>query len=367
MQPLLPAARVGNMTRVKWASGSLAVAVVAVVSCTANSAPPPPTASEQSYPSTAAPSHPVSRSLVQPAALAAGPDRVLFIADDSRHMIFARHSDGRITVVAGTGVRGYSGDGGPATAAQLNDPSGVVYDQKTATLYVADTGNNRVRAIGRSGRIHTVAGTGHTGWVGTTATANTANLTAPTAVTLSPRGQLYIACDLETLRLDAGRLTRTAGTRRSAGISGVGGPARDASTDSANGLAFDAAGNLYLTGSATKGLLLITATGHLHLLCGSCFYPRGNAGVVTAPNGSVLAMNTRKIYRFESPTQRSVLINFATHKQIDDLRAIVPTGLAVELDGTIYIDTNENGGFTNATTLIALAPGAAHPTVVWRR
>jgi hypothetical protein len=78
-------------------------------------------------------------------------------------------------------------------------------------------------------------------------------------------------------------------------------------------------------------------------------------------------MNTRKIYRFESPTQRSVLINFATHKQIDDLRAIVPTGLAVELDGTIYIDTNENGGFTNATTLIALAPGAAHPTVVWRR
>jgi len=307
-----------------------------------------------------------AHALEQPSALAAGRG-VLFIADDSRNTVFARQPDGQIHPVAGTGLRGFTGDGRLATTARLNDPSGMVYDPRTQTLFVADTGNNRIRAINRSGSIHTVVGSGRAGWVPSGTPALAADLTAPTAVALSPDGRLYIAAGLEVLRLDRdGRLTKIAGNRHGAGIAGADSPAGDASTDSANGLAFDAAGNLYLTGSATKGLLVITPAGRMHVLCATCLYPRGNAGIVTAPNGSVLVMNTEQIYRYNSPRRHSLLINFERHKPVEGVTGIAPTGLAVTPSGVIYIDTNENGGFTNATTLIKITP-RGRLTVVWRR
>ena len=305
--------------------------------------------------------------LNQPSALAAGPSGRLFIADDSRNGIFVRYASGRIAPFAGSGIRGFSGDGQSAGAAELNDPGGMVYDGRTRTLFVADTGNNRIRAIDASGVIRTVAGTGRAGWVASQARALASDLTAPTAVALSPDGRLYITAGLEVLRLDPnGRLTRVAGTRHAAGIAGAGGPATRASTDSANGLAFDGAGNLFLTGSATKGLLVITPKGQMHVLCTTCFYPRGNAGVVTAPDSAVIAMNTEKLYRYTAPTRRTLLINFAGHKPADGVTAVVPTGLAIAANGTIYFGTNGNGGFTNATTLIQFKP-PGQLTVVWRR
>jgi len=83
----------------------------------------------------------------------------LYIADRLNHRIRKVDADGIITTVAGTGVQGFSGDGGPATAAQLNDPTGVAVDE-AGNLYIADAENHRIRKVDTGGIITTVAGTG---------------------------------------------------------------------------------------------------------------------------------------------------------------------------------------------------------------
>jgi sugar lactone lactonase YvrE len=244
----------------------------------------------------------------------------------------------------------------------------MAYDHRTGTLYVADTSNNRIRAISRSGIIRTVAGSGHAGWVGSSAQARAAHLNGPTGLALSHSGQLYIACELEIVRLDkSGSLTRVAGIRTSAGVRGMGGPALDASTDSPNGLALDGRGDLYVTGSATKGLFVITPGGRMRDLCLYCFYPRGIGGIITAPDGMVIAMNTQRIERYTTPTTHELIVNFARAAPVDGVRGIEPLGITVATDGTIYIDTNRNAGFTNATTLMAIRPASKAPTILWRQ
>jgi DNA-binding beta-propeller fold protein YncE len=357
----------------------VAIATIVVVAAGAGLAgyamsrpsPTPPAASHPVGTATQAPSPtrpaPATRTLSRPATLAIGRHGLLYIADDSRNMIFARHADGRITVVAGTGRRGFSGDGGPASRAMLDHPAGMAYDRGTHTLFVADAGNNRVRAINAQGVIRTVAGSGRSGWVRSKTPARQANLDDPLAVALSPGGRLLITTDLEVLRLDpSGRLTRIAGIQTSAGISRMDGPASRASTDSADGLAFDRHGDLYLTGFATKGLLAITPNGRMHDLTSYTMYPRGDAGIVTAPDGSVIIMNTQQIDRYTSPEHWQVLVNFARTGPIDGVRAIVPTGLAISRHGTIYIDTSDRDGWTNKTSIMAISPNMHQVRVIWR-
>ena len=88
----------------------------------------------------------------------------LYIADYGNHRVRQVTRDGVIITVAGTGSAGYGGDGGPATAAQLNRPCGVVDD--AGTLYIVDDYNDRVRQVTPGGVITTVAGTGHSGYSG---------------------------------------------------------------------------------------------------------------------------------------------------------------------------------------------------------
>ncbi len=105
---------------------------------------------------------------------------------------------------------------------------------KDGTLYFADAGNNRIRAISPWGTIRTVAGDGNFGWVGSGASALAASLGGPAAVTIGPDHRLYIAVadSSEVLRLSRdGTLTKIAGVRRYAGLYGIGGPATEASAD----------------------------------------------------------------------------------------------------------------------------------------
>jgi sugar lactone lactonase YvrE len=96
------------------------------------------------------------------------------------------------TVIAGTGSCGFSGDGGPAKAAQLNDPSGIVFDAD-GNLYFADSGNNRIRRIDKNGMITTVAGTGVAGHDGDGGPATKAQLTYPIGLGITSDGMIYIA------------------------------------------------------------------------------------------------------------------------------------------------------------------------------
>jgi DNA-binding beta-propeller fold protein YncE len=155
---------------------------------------------------------------------------------------------GRITTVAGTGVRGYSGDGGPAVKARLNQPEGFAID-RAGNLYVSDSANNRVRRIdARTGVITTVAGNGRHGYTGDGGPATKARLSDPYGLAFDAQGNLYVAEPDEGVvrRINTrGVITTFAGTGR-LGFSGDGGPAVKAKLNQPDGLAFDSAGNLYI-------------------------------------------------------------------------------------------------------------------------
>ncbi len=116
----------------------------------------------------------------------------LYIADEANHRIRLVTTDGNIRTIAGTGTAGFSGDGGPATAAQLNMPSDVKLDRK-GNIYIADMQNNRIRRIDASGVITTVAGDGQLGRGPDNVAATASSLNWPVAVSLDSNNDLYIA------------------------------------------------------------------------------------------------------------------------------------------------------------------------------
>jgi len=176
--------------------------------------------------------------------------------------------------IAGTGVAGFSGDGGPPAQAQLSAPGGMSQGAaglSSSNLYVADTGNNRVRVIGQ-GVITTFAGNGVAGFSGDGGAATLAALNGPLDVTVAPDGvTLYIA-DTGNNRVRKvvpdGTITTVAGNG-SAGFSGDGGPATQAALNSPSGVAVDPAGNLYIADTANHRLRQVRPDGTIRTVAGS--------------------------------------------------------------------------------------------------
>jgi sugar lactone lactonase YvrE len=174
----------------------------------------------------------------------------LYIADTNNHRIRKVTPAGMISTIVGTGIAGYSGDGGPAAEAQIYMPHGVEIDA-SGNLYIADTWNSRIRKVTPAGVITTVTGTGTSGFSGDGGPATLARLSYPKDITLDAAGNLYIA-DYTNHRVRkvtlAGIISTVAGMGRS-GFSGDGGPATAAQLDHPTSIALDAAGNLYISDS----------------------------------------------------------------------------------------------------------------------
>lgn len=151
--------------------------------------------------------------LEHPLGLAVGPDGSLYIAENEACRIRKVDRRGIITTVAGSGRRGFGGDGGPATSAELDGPIGVTLD-RAGSLYLSDTANHRVRKVDRQGVISTVAGTGEQGFAGDGGPAVTAMLDTPIGIAVDPQGSLYIVDNgnCRVRKVDpAGRITTVAG------------------------------------------------------------------------------------------------------------------------------------------------------------
>ena len=133
----------------------------------------------------------------------------------SAHRIYQRQCNGRVLTVAGTGVAGFSGDDGDALHAQLNHPNGVYWHDETG-LYVADTGNHRLRLVQLDGELVTIAGTGEAGYEGDEGPGNQALLSSPTDVAMDDQGRLLIVDSgnhrIRRLDLDTGLITSVVGT-----------------------------------------------------------------------------------------------------------------------------------------------------------
>jgi sugar lactone lactonase YvrE len=116
----------------------------------------------------------------------------LIVSDFLLNAVFGIDRSGDITRIAGIGSSGYSGDGGPATKAELNFPTGLALDAR-GNLYISDANNDRIRMVDRRGMITTVAGTGDAGSEGIGGPAEEVELNAPAGLAVDARGALYIA------------------------------------------------------------------------------------------------------------------------------------------------------------------------------
>ncbi|OKH98947.1 hypothetical protein A6A06_25420 [Streptomyces sp. CB02923] len=182
-----------------------------------------------------------------PFGLVAAATGSLYIADYQNHRVRKVRADGVVVTVAGSGKKGYGGDGGPAVAAAFRDPAGVALDG-AGRLFVADRSNQRIRKVGRDGVVTTVAGNGTAGFGGDGGPATAASLNFPHALSVGRDGSLYIADDynhrIRKVTPD-GIITTVAGDGTE-GFGGDGGPATGASLNFPHAVAVGRSGQLYI-------------------------------------------------------------------------------------------------------------------------
>ena len=203
----------------------------------------------------------------------------LFIADRGNHRIRKVDSAGVISTVAGTGERGYGGNGGPAADAQLNSPTGVAVDG-AGNLFIADYANNRVRKVDSAGGITAFAGTGEIGDGGDGGPAAEAQLSYPYGLAVDGASNLYIAEEQghRIRKVDsAGVISTFAGTGEY-GFGGDGGPAAEARLSYPRGVAADGAGNLYIADYVNYRIRKVGPTGIITTFAGTGEYGFEGAG-----------------------------------------------------------------------------------------
>jgi sugar lactone lactonase YvrE len=193
---------------------------------------------------------------------------VAVVASLAGTVAFGATGTDTITTFAGTGLPGFSGDGGPATSAQLTAPRGVAVD-RAGNVYIADSINHRVRKVSPNGTITTVVGTGTPGLSGDGGPATSTQIFSPSDVAVDGQGNLYIS-DLRRVRKVSpdGTIAAFAGTDAT-GFSGDGGPATSAQMGAPAGLAVDGQGNVFITDKLNQRVRKVSTDGTIRTVVGS--------------------------------------------------------------------------------------------------
>lgn len=303
----------------------------------------------------------------EPYGLTIGPDRALYFCDIAFHVIRKVDTDGRISTVAGTGKRGYAGDGGPATKALLNEPYEIKFDAE-GTMYFVEMQNNLVRKVDKtSGVISTVAGTGKSGFTGDGGPAREATFNKPHSIALDGKGSLFI-CDIGNHRvrrveLKTGLVTTFTGTGEKA-VPKNGSSFVKAAVSGPRAMDFNSAGDAILAlreGNSVYQLDLAKQQ-FVHLAgTGKQGYTgdggparsatlSGPKGVAIAPNGDLFLADTEshtiRALRQGSGIIETVVGDGKKHDGPDgdpkSCGLARPHGVCVDSAGNVYIGDSEN-------------------------
>jgi hypothetical protein len=302
------------------------------------------------------PPPPVSSAVVpkQPGPLALGSNGDLYVADGALSEILERLPTGKFKVIAGDGKAGYSGDNGPATDAQLNAPGGMAVSSN-GTIYLADGGNDRIRAIAPDGTITTVAGNGQVPAapfaIASDSPATDVAIGDVTAVTIGPGGSVFFTALGGVMELGPSGTLSTIVTENS--TIGVDHAQPDAYCGP-DALAFGGSGDLYIGCSNVYYVLERTAAGGL-VDRGALRPHDANAAITSGPDGSVIGLYQSSVQQYTA-TQDLVITDFLA--AIPGIGDFWPQGVAVAPNGTLYFDQDGISGI-GPPAIVAYSPSGA--------
>jgi hypothetical protein len=255
-----------------------------------------------------------TQGIESPTAVALDGNGGFYVASYPQHSVYRVSADGKISLAAGNGTEGYSGDANPATSAQLSDPRGLAVDS-AGSLFISDNGSSCIRKVNSSGIITSVAGNETGGYSGDGGPATLAQLQSPYGIAVDSTGNLFIA-DRYNHRIrkvnSSGVITTVAGNA-SFGFSGDDGPATSAGLSDVWGVAVDSAGNLYIADSWNRCIRKVDSSGIITTVAGnaSSGYSGDGGGYTT----SLILMNASNAHE----TGILIIINnnrvaFAVHQ-----------------------------------------------------
>jgi uncharacterized protein (TIGR03437 family) len=281
-----------------------------------------------------------------PQGVAADAAGNVYLADTLNNVVRKISPNGTISNYAGNGGAGSSGDGSAATSAQLNGPQGLAVDA-SGNLFIADTLNAKVRKVSTSGVISTVAGSGTAGYGGDGAAAASAQLNLPIGVAVDSSGNLYIADfgNSRVRKVSANNISTVAGNG-SFGYSGDGGPAAKAQLNGPQGVAVDAAGNLYIADSQNNLIREVTPGGLIATVAGNgvAGYSGDGGQATSAQVGNPVGLtvdSAGNIYTVDASAR---------------VRQVYPNGLIATVAGNGLRGYSGDGGL--ATQALLNAPSA---------
>lgn len=265
----------------------------------------------------------------------------IFVSDMYNQRIRKITSSGIISTIAGNDTSGYSGDGGPATAAELNYPQGLCID-RVGNIYISDQENNVIRKVNTSGIISTIAGTGIAGYSGDGGLAIAAELNNPFSVSFDQRGNLFIADSYNSCirMVDANGVISTIAGNGVSGFSGDGGAATAAQLDWPTDVKVDSTGNIYIVDFSNQRVRMVNPDRIINTIAGT-----GASGY----NGDGIPATTAELYNpgfLLIDNKENVYVSEEWNQRIRKLTPTEPTSIT----NIGYICSEPITAYPNPTT-----------------